>query len=425
MKVLQVMAVCAVLQSAAQARTWNLTTLYSFPGGSKGLRPNSIIFAKGALFGTTAGEAEASCANDNCGNVWKLAPPSTSGGAWAYTVILNIADRTTQLAQPTSVTMAASGSLFGTAYGGGSDCGMDELQDCGGVFELTPGSGGWTETVLVDFGVGGSNGEGSTGQVLVNSRGDVFGTIGNRAIELIPPSETGGAWTEDTLYAFGGGVGSGYNLVAGPGNVFYGQTAGGGAYGMGSVYQLTPPAVAGGAWTEETLYSFQGGTDGSNPTGPLAIGSTGTLYGTTNNGGDPTCLFQQDDEYPGCGTVYELTPPATAGGAWTETVLYSFTDGTDGGYPANGVVIGSGGVLYGTTLFGGGTASCYEACGTVFNLKPPAEPGGAWTESVLYAFTDSSTVSPKVVLGAGGVLYGVTEALGASDSGQVFELTAP
>jgi hypothetical protein len=253
----------------------------------------------------------------------------------------------------------------------------------------------------------------------------VFGTIGPRVFELTPPAETGGAWTDDPLYVFGAEVGSGYNLVAGPGNVFYGQTADGGAYGMGSVYQLTPPGLAGGAWTEETLYSFQGGTDGSNPTGPLAIGSTGTLYGTTNNGGDPTCLFQQDDEYPGCGTVYELTPPATAASAWTETVLYSFTDGVDGGYPANGVVIGSGGVLYGTTLYGGATASCYEACGTVFNLKPPAEPGGAWTESVLYAFQDSSTVTPKIVLGPGGVLFGVTEVLGASDDGQVFELTAP
>src|SRR5579863_8223258 len=92
-----------------------------------------------------------------------------------------------------------------------------------------------------------------------------------------------------------------------------------------------------------TIHNFMGGNDGSIPLGPLIISSGGVLYGTTEYGGTK-------DQ----GTVFSLNPPAIPGGTWTHTVLYSFQGSpSDGKYPATRLVIGSGGVLYGTTTEGG------------------------------------------------------------------------
>ena len=98
------------------------------------------------------------------------------------------------------------------------------------------------------------------------------------------------------------------------------------------------------------------------------------LYGTTYLGGNSHMCFIATDEH-GCGTVFSLTPPASSGGAWTETMLHSFGDGRDGAYPNGGLVVGSGGVLYGNTTTGGGGgvagSGCGgEGCGTAFKLKP-------------------------------------------------------
>ncbi|HXM40733.1 MAG TPA: choice-of-anchor tandem repeat GloVer-containing protein [Bryobacteraceae bacterium] len=120
----------------------------------------------------------------------------------------------------------------------------------------------------------------------------------------------------------------------------------------------------------EILYTFSEGEDGYLPGSGVVIGPGRTLYGTTVTGGSA-----------GAGTVYALAAPATPGGAWTETVLYSFLGDTDGSAPTWSPVIGSGGVLYGATNSGG-----IANDGTVFSLTPPVSPGGAWTHAVLYHF---------------------------------------
>src|ERR1035438_417326 len=82
----------------------------------------------------------------------------------------------------------------------------------------------------------------------------------------------------------------------------------------------------------KTLYSFTGGSDGGDPRAGVGIGKGGVLDGAAGTGG------------VGGGTVFQLTPPASPGGAWTETVLYSFAGlPSDGVGPLAGVVIGSGG----------------------------------------------------------------------------------
>ena len=137
--------------------------------------------------------------------------------------------------------------------------------------------------------------------------------------------------------------------------------------------------------------------------------ATGALYGTTANGG-------VDQNY---GTAFKLTPPATPGGAWTQTVLYKFTGG-DGANPYAGLIADASGALYGAASGGGP----YNA-GTVFKLTPPAAPGEAWSESVLYGFTGGSDGGfPLAALMSddSGALYDTANGGGTYSDGTVFRL---
>jgi len=187
------------------------------------------------------------------------------------------------------------------------------------------------------------------------------------------------------------------------------------------VFELKPPAAAGDAWTETVIHSFTRPGDGVAPYGALVMGTDGALYGTTIHGGTGPCLRLQGGD-AGCGVVYELTRQAD--GSWTESVLYSFTgQNGDGAYPT-GVAIGQSGALYGGTLGGGDTGF-----GTVFELQPPAAAGGAWTETVLHSFTDSFTdggnADSTPVIGGNGALYGTTYTIAGNGAGSVFRLTPP
>jgi hypothetical protein len=104
--------------------------------------------------------------------------------------------------------------------------------------------------------------------------------------------------------------------------------------------------------------------------------------------------------------VFKLAPPAQEGGVWTETVLYSFTGGTDGGYPVGGVIQDAAANIYGTTLFGGLDSSyCSFFCGVVFKLDT------AGNETALYSFTglaDGNNPYSGLIQDAVGNLYGTT-----------------
>jgi uncharacterized repeat protein (TIGR03803 family) len=159
------------------------------------------------------------------------------------------------------------------------------------------------------------------------------------------------------------------------------------------------------------LHLFGSDGDGDNPVAGVVIGPGGVLYGTTEDGGPITA-----------GTVFSLTPPATKGGSWTEAILHGFTGITglagDGANPESKVVIGPGGVLYGTTAFGGAASSD----GTIYSLTPPASPGGAWTETILHDFNNADGRIPGgLILGENGVLYGTTM-FGGLGGGTLFGL---
>jgi uncharacterized repeat protein (TIGR03803 family) len=130
----------------------------------------------------------------------------------------------------------------------------------------------------------------------------------------------------------------------------------------------------------------------------------------------------------GYGTVFEVSPNGSGG--WNETVLYSFTGKADGGNPNSSyVVFDSLGNLYGTTQIGGLNSSACSAyagynCGVVFELLPNGS--GGWTEAVLHSFAndpDGANPINGLIMDAVGNLYGVTE-YGGIDTGTVFELSS-
>ena len=189
-------------------------------------------------------------------------------------------------------------------------------------------------------------GAGTTAETNNLRLGSCTGTGG--ASPYIEFTESNTTQTETVLYSFGSQSGDGYypfaGLVFDKGGNLYGTTYGGGAYDIGTVFEITS------AGTEKVLYSFgsQSG-DGDSPEADLVLDTKGNLYGTTYGGG------AYDN-----GTVFEITS------AGTEKVLYSFgSQSGDGSYPYAGLVFDKGGNLYGTTPVSG----LYFG-GTVFEVTP-------------------------------------------------------
>jgi hypothetical protein len=319
---------------------------------------------------------------------------------------------------------------------------------------VSTASAEWKEKVLYSF-QGGNDGLTPAGGVIFDKAGNLYGANSwggsggcpspgcGTVFELSPPTQKGGAWTETTIYAFRGVLGSAKDGLTPGGGVIidqegnlYGTTSLGGngpcillgsQTGCGIVYELSPPAQKGGAWAETIVYNFQGGTDGNFPLGDLVFDESGNLYGATDFGGGKgtTC----NPYYGGnCGTVFKLSPPEKKGGKWKEHVLHSFAGGTDGANPSGGLVLDSKGAIFGTAVGGGyGKGICDPGgCGMAFEIKPPAKGGGAWTEKVLYRFRGMDGASPVgVIFGTNGNLYGSATGGGNSGSGAVFVLAAP
>jgi uncharacterized repeat protein (TIGR03803 family) len=332
-----------------------------------------------------------------------------------------------------SLIFDAGGNLYGTTpYGGtySTDC----TSGCGIVFELTPQAGGdWTEQVLHKFSSNGTDGQYPSSGLIFDAAGNLYGatsgggTYGYGTVFELTPT-AGGSWTEQVLYSFNSTDGAGPSgLIFDAAGNLYGATSGGGTYGIGTVFELMP--AAGGGWTEQVLHSFAGyPTDGYGPSG-LIFDARGNLYGTTGSGGySGLCIA-------GCGTVFELKRSVSAlGGGWTEQVLHSFDppgQDEDGAGPTGGLIFDARGNLYGTTITGG-PYDCVEGfgCGTVFELaRSISALGGGWTETVLYLFCSQDVCSdgwwPEagLIFDAAGNLYGTTANGGAYGAGTVFEIT--
>ena len=282
------------------------------------------------------------------------------------------------------------------------------------VLAVSPASWAVTETRIHAF----NPAVDPTGLV-ADSAGNLYGTTGSDGfyrfgtVFQVRPSP-GGIWTESTIYSFTGGSDGGSPeavlTLDAQGNL-YGTTQVGGSESCscGTVFELSRSA---GVWTETTLHSFAGGADGSNPRYTnLVFDAAGNLYGVTEFGGSTSE-----------GTIFELSPQA--GGAWTESVLYTFAGGTsDGANPLGGLVFDTAGNLYGSA-YAGGSSKCGGGCGGVFELSPQA--GGGWKEQMLYFFqggNDGSTPDSLLIIDPAGNLYGMTQFGGSLFCGTVFKLS--
>ena len=320
----------------------------------------------------------------------------------------------TEFSPNSSVILDAIGNLYGTTSEGGTN-------DAGVVFELVRpanGSDKWKEIVLHRF-TGGKDGGTPHGTLVFGADGDLYGTAGfggtagaGLVFRLSPRKH--GQWKETILFDFGNDATGGYPysrpIFDATGNL-YGTTLNGGNAGNGVVFELSPPAGGKGQWTETVLHSFDDANDGVEPRMGVIMDSAGNLYGTTESGGNI-----------GYGAIFEVSPPAKQGQGWTESVIYNFGFSPDGGSPGlSGLVMDGSGDLFGTTETGGTIHH-----GVVFELAPPGQQGGAWTESVLHTFADAPDgAQPEAGLtfGTGGLLYGTTFYGGTtSESGTVFKV---
>jgi uncharacterized repeat protein (TIGR03803 family) len=307
----------------------------------------------GNLYGTTFSDGNSNTCgaqqHTDCGTVFELSP--TSKGGWSEKVLYRFTHGTDGAYPTGNLVLDSAGNLFGTTLGGGSFNGNNcSLFGCGVVFELSPGASGWTETVLYNF-TGGSDGwapealtPDKNGNLLGVARsGGTFnstcGTSGCGTIFKLTPGS--GGWSLSVLYSFSGGSDGAYPssqlILDKQGNLF-GTAAGGGlvqcgGFGCGTVFELSPN---GSGWNFSDLYSFSG-PDGEEPRGIL-FDSAGNLFGAAIFGGKASF-----------GVLFKLVPGS---GKWTETVLYQFQGTSDGRFP-NPVILDSVGNLFGTTANGG------------------------------------------------------------------------
>jgi uncharacterized repeat protein (TIGR03803 family) len=199
-----------------------------------------------------------------------------------------------------------------------------------------------------------------------------------------------------TLYTFNGGNDGSWpagNLVADKSGNLYGTTSTGGPNGAGTVFKLAPDG------TETVIYHFTGGADGNTPMSSLLMDREGNLYGVTEIGGKN-----------GAGNVFEVTP------AGAETSIYDFgSSDVDGFNPICQLIWGPHHELLGTTVNGG-----TNHVGIVFQVTLTGK------ETVLHNFTGTDGQYPHagLVMDPAGNVYGTTFNTASGSSGTVFEITA-
>jgi uncharacterized repeat protein (TIGR03803 family) len=305
---------------------------------------------------------------------------------------------------PSGVVMDQAGNLYGTTYNGGDN-------SAGFAYKLSH-LGGWLLDPLFSFFGGDSGGEpsgaiiGSNGSLYGSATGGIqnCGSDGSQYCGLVynltpPPTACATAlcgWIESVPYRFNSeSDGSGVINVSAhdqQGNL-YGTTSTGGAYGAGTVFELTPSGLS---WTKTTLYGFTGGRDGTTPT-QVVVGNDGNLYGIAGGG-----AFRG-------GVVFQLTP---SDGQWTESVIHIFGFNGSSSNP-NNLVQDSTGNLYGTAIMA--PVNGPEAA-ALFVLQKTASGWNYNEHVVAHECTPSDFLYEtldKLTIDAAGNLYGTG---GASDN---------
>jgi uncharacterized repeat protein (TIGR03803 family) len=296
---------------------WTETVLYSFCNNlsNSNCLDGSVPLAQltfdklGNLYGTTSTGGTGGTSGGCCvgGTVFEL---SYSNGEWNETVLHNFCGTGHNgicpdgAAPQAGVALDSIGNLYGTTIAGGSL----QYAGSGTVFELAPGTKGWTETVLLGPGVPLGRGGAPLSAVVLDKSGNLYGTFSFGGAGF-----AGGVFRYSTAnksittFSFNGGNGqtpsAGVLLDTASASI-YGTTAGGGANQRGTIFTISPPQQ------QSVLYSFcsqSDCTDGFNPLAALVSDKLGNLYGTTKLGGTET-----NCNGSGCGVVFQITPQTSA-----------------------------------------------------------------------------------------------------------------
>jgi uncharacterized repeat protein (TIGR03803 family) len=383
---------------AAIPSVWAQTykVLYTFTGGTDGAAPLAGLTrdSAGNLFGTAAGGTAST------GSVFKLNPYGK------FTLLHNFGSGGAGGANPlAAVVRDSAGNLYGTTvYGGSSNRGT--------VFKLTKNG---NFTVLLSFSSSWfSPGDGPRGPLVLDPAGNLYGAgggggncNGTSTCGVVFKLDPSGNETVIRAFLYGKkGFYPNAGLIRDAAGNLYGTTMGGGTSGTGVVFKLDS------AGNETVLYTFKRIPDGSVPQAGLIQDTAGNFYGTTVYGGNGPgyCPAQ------GCGVVFKLDANGN------ETVLYAFTGKSDGGGPVAPLVMDSAGNLYGTTNYEGGAC----VCGVVFKLDPSGK------ETVLHTFTggsDGGYPEGGLTMDSAGNLYGTASRGGnlndcqGGGCGVVFKIT--
>src|ERR1700674_614681 len=404
--------VLALLSPLSARAATKYQVLHNFTACGKfdtdGCFPTGILTLDevGNVYGAAGGGGRVGCEDNGCGIVCELTPHSN--GKWSESVLHRFAGGQDGAFPDGGLVFDAAGNLFGAMAGNAGAARS-------GVFELSPSSHGWRNTVI--YSPGGCC-------LVVGKTGSLYGGVGPGkygagAISELVHSSNG--WTLKTLYSFcdpncGYGEGLGAPLTWDAAGNLYGTTFFGGngppkcpgSLGCGVAFQMTPNRD--GSWKYHVLHRFAAfPTDGQYPNGGLAVDTSGSVYGVTAYGG-----------VHGNGTVFKLMP--SSGGHWKQTVLYDFPNCDSGCGPFWTPVFDRAGNLYGVGT--GGLANCQAyTCGVVFKLAPQA--GGKWKYSVVHKFTgtDYGGFPNGVIIDDKGNLFGTTQAFGAFGYGVAFEIT--
>jgi uncharacterized repeat protein (TIGR03803 family) len=356
--------------------TSTFEVLHYFLDVSPNYYPNAgLTAANGALYGVTPQGGSA-----GLGSVVRIDPASG-----AMTTLFSFTGHGYGFAPATP--LLAKGNFLT-----GGTSGTDVFTPSGTLFQVNAQTGAYTRLNVL---ASDPFWQDAPNSVITQVGGTFYGTTenpwnGNYGFLYSIPTQTSQKSSVISLELFGQDPVGGLTLYLG---ALYGTTFSDNCnYGKGQVFKFDYATS-----TLSTVYAFKGGSDGACPaSGVLVLG--GKFYGTTASGGSADL-----------GTVFEVDPITDK-----ETILHSFAGGSDGANPVSGLVV-LGSKLYGTTS-GGGTSSA----GTLFSLDPTTH-----TETTLYSFTggsDGGSPTDKLAV-LGSALYGTTNTGGAANLGTVFRVT--
>jgi len=348
-------------QCVSDAPQEGFKIIHSFTGHEQSPAPGLAIDRAGELYGVSSG------GDNGLGLAYRLA---ASGQDWTFTPLYSFLGGAGGQ-NPLPEILGPERALYGAADGGIQNCGSARNQYCGVVYRLR---------------------------------------VSPVACFTLPCS-----WTGNVIYRFTGdpdGWSPNGKLVLDQAGNLYGTTTNGGAYGRGTVYELTPSS---GGWTERVIYSFTGGGDGGQPDS-LLLGEDGNLYGTTYAGGY------------GYGVTFQLEP---SGDSWTETVI------TNSGSPL--LIQDSSGNFYGLgqyVMYICRNNNCYwYTLGQIWMLS---RSQSGWQYTVIddtfdeycygaWCYDPGYAVFWGLAIDAAGDLYGTsgTSEPGNGSSGYVFRLLQP